>query len=306
LKDNKERNEISRRDFIKTVSCAGIGFVLFSTGCAGKSMFSFYSSPHKDFFFIQMADPQLGFFNANKDFEKETVLFEKAIVNANRLRPEFVVICGDLINLPGDEKQLSELIRISAGLNPAIKLYWVAGNHDVKNAPTPESLAWYRKNLGPDWYSFKTHGVHFIVLNSCLFQHPEKAVKEAEKQMEWLKNDLDAASGDQFNRIIIFMHHPLFIKNRDEPDSYFPLPQKIRYELLNLFHEYGVSAVFSGHYHRNSYVKDGDMEIITNAPVGKPLGKDPSGFRIVKNYENFIVHSYNGFESMPESVLMAE
>ena len=48
-----------------------------------------------------------------------------------------------------------------------------------------------------------------------------------------------------------------------------------------MFDEYGVEAVFSGHYHRNSYGEYNDIKMITTGPVGKPLGSDPSGFRIV-------------------------
>ncbi len=41
-----------------------------------------------------------------------------------------------------------------------------------------------------------------------------------------------------------------------------------------------VRAVFAGHYHRNSYGTLGKMEMITTSAVGRPLGVDPSGFRV--------------------------
>lgn len=50
--------------------------------------------------FIQMSDPQFGMFTKNASFEHETVKLEFAIANANRLKPAFVVITGDLINDP--------------------------------------------------------------------------------------------------------------------------------------------------------------------------------------------------------------
>ena len=57
--------------------------------------------------FFQMADTQFGFFNANKEFSRETVNMEKAIAESNRLKPAFVVICGDLVNKPGDLAQIA-------------------------------------------------------------------------------------------------------------------------------------------------------------------------------------------------------
>ena len=91
--------------------------------------------------FIQMSDPQFGMFTKDANFEHETVNFEFAIATANRLKPAFVVITGDLINKGGDPAQAAEYKRISAKLDPKIRLFSVPGNHDVGNEPTPESLA---------------------------------------------------------------------------------------------------------------------------------------------------------------------
>jgi hypothetical protein len=42
-----------------------------------------------------------------------------------------------------------------SGSSPSIRLYSVAGNHDVGNEPTVEALAAYRQQFGPDYYSFR-------------------------------------------------------------------------------------------------------------------------------------------------------
>ena len=49
-------------------------------------------------FFVQLTDPQFGMFENNVGFEKETILYEKAVAEINRLNPDFVVITGDLVN----------------------------------------------------------------------------------------------------------------------------------------------------------------------------------------------------------------
>ncbi len=58
------------------------------------------------FFFIQLTDPQFGMFTGNAGFEQETANFEFAVATANRLKPAFVVVTGDLVNKTGDEAQI--------------------------------------------------------------------------------------------------------------------------------------------------------------------------------------------------------
>src|SRR5262245_18772161 len=77
-------------------------------------------------FFIQLADPQFGAFTSDRDFAQETVNYEFAIATVNRLKPAFVVICGDLINKVGDAAQTAEYFRITAKLDRSIPLYAVA------------------------------------------------------------------------------------------------------------------------------------------------------------------------------------
>ena len=82
-----------------------------------------------------------------------------AIATANRLKPAFVIVTGDLVNKAGDAAQIAEYRRIAARLNPAIPLYPVAGNHDLENTPTPDTVAAYEKTFGPDHYTFTYQGM---------------------------------------------------------------------------------------------------------------------------------------------------
>ena len=170
------------------------------------------SAPGGDFFFLQMSDPQFGMYTANKDFVQETANFEFAIASANRLRPAFVVICGDLVNKEGDPAQIAEYQRIAAKLDRSIPLHNVAGNHDVGNEPTPELLAAYRKNFGPDYYTFRHGDFAGIVLDSSLIQHPDKAPAEAAKQEAWLTSELEKLKGQGPGHIAVFQHISYFLE----------------------------------------------------------------------------------------------
>ena len=130
------------------------------------------------FFFIQLSDPQFGMYTADREFAQETANFEFAVGTVNRLKPSFVVITGDLVNKPGDASQIAEYERIKAKVSPGIPVYDMPGNHDVENAPTPESLAAYRRR-GRDYYVFGDARFTGIVLNSSLIHTPDKAPKDA-------------------------------------------------------------------------------------------------------------------------------
>lgn len=51
---------------------------------------------------------------------------------------------------------------------------------------------------------------------------------------------------------ILLTHVAPFIKDPNEHDGYFNMPQSVRGRLLHLASEAGVKAIFAGHYHRNA------------------------------------------------------
>ena len=118
------------------------------------------------FFFIQLTDPQFGMYAKNADFAKETANFEFAIATANRLKPAFVVVTGDLVNKAGDAAQCDEYLRICAKLDRKIPLFHVAGNHDAGGDRA--SLDAYRARFGPDHFSFRQGNLLGIVFNTNL------------------------------------------------------------------------------------------------------------------------------------------
>ena len=255
------------------------------------------------FFFLQMSDPQFGMYTSDRDFAQETVNFEMAIATANRLKPAFVIVTGDLVNKAGDAAQIAEYRRIAARLDPSIKLYQVAGNHDVENAPTPESLAAYEKLFGPDHYTFAYQGLVGIVLNSSVIHTPDKAPDQLAAQDRWLRAELARARQPGVQHVVVFQHHPWFLATATEPDQYFNIPLVRRTPLLALFHEQGVKLLVSGHYHRNAIATDGDLTNVTTGPVGKPQGDNPqSGLRVFVVNGSGISHRFYPLSDLPNQI----
>ena len=268
----------------------------------GRSLSALAAEP---FFFIQLSDPQFGMFSNNKDFAQETANFEFAVATINRLKPAFVVITGDLVNKAGDAKQIAEFHRIAAKIDPKITLYNMAGNHDLENLPTPATVSAYTNEFGIDYYSFRHGGFVGIVLNSTVIHSPKETTNHLEAQEQWLHKELKQTRESGAQHIVVFQHHPWFLKTADEPDQYFNIPQERRGHYLSLFREFGVKYLFSGHYHRNALGKDGDMEAVITGPVGMPQGGDKSGMRVVIVRDQGLEHRYYEFGEIPNKIDLA-
>lgn len=243
---------------------------------------------NKSFLFIQGTDPQFGFVSNNSGLNEETVLYEKAVAAINRVNPAFVVITGDFVNDKSNQAQWDEFKRITSLIDPDIKVYMTPGNHDIGQSPGIKDIELYSSLIGKDRFSFEYNNCRFIGFNSCLIK-AETAVLEDE-QFEWLKKELAAAAGS--DQIILFCHHPFFIIDPEEPENYSNIKPENRKKYLSLFSEYGVNAVFSGHYHNNASCFYNGIEMITTSAIGKPLGDAPSGLRIIQVSRNKFRHHY--------------
>jgi serine/threonine-protein phosphatase CPPED1 len=252
--------------------------------------------------FIQMSDPQFGMYTKNQGFAHETANFEFAISTANRLKPAFVVVTGDLINESGNAAQAAEYHRIAAKLAPGIRLFSVPGNHDVENEPTKESLARYREHFGPDYYTFQVGEITGIVLNSNLEKDVHNVPDEAAKMEAWFEAELAKATSGGARRVIVFQHIPFFLAQANEADQYFNIPLETRVRYLNLLRQYGVEYVFAGHYHRNAEGHDGALDMVTTGPVGMPIEGGKSGIRIVTVTPAGVKHQYYDFGDLPEAL----
>lgn len=172
------------------------------------------------------------------------------------LNPEFVIHLGDLTQEAPESKNF-ELSRQEAldqigYLNS--KWYQVAGNHEVGDKPDatmpthPVSrriLAAYHAKMGSSWYSFNHGKCSFIILNSQIFN---TGIPEENEQYFWVENLLTKLKGQ---RLLVFMHLPLFIFERTESSTghYDNIGEPARSRLIELFQKYSVELVINGHVH---------------------------------------------------------
>jgi 3',5'-cyclic AMP phosphodiesterase CpdA len=228
------------------------------------------SDETESFTFIQICDTQLGF----SDYDNGKDSFRQAVRQINELNPDFVVICGDLVNTAND-KSFSDFKEIKRSFQ--MPCYCVPGNHDIGNQPTPESLEYYRKTIGKDYFVIEHKGATFIFVNTQLWKEPVQS--ESEKQDIWLKERLNIASWKGYP-IFIVGHYPLFCREADEPDEYMNLPLKKRRELLALYDQCNVVAVLGGHAHQLILNRYNNIQMVNAETTSKNFDKRPLGFRV--------------------------
>ena len=131
----------------------------------------------------------------------------------------------------------------------------VAGNHDICFSQWPAFLE-----------TFKTSTYYFIVQTPqgqrdlyIMFDSAEGTV--GQKQLKWLTETLQWASGQEFRHIIACTHTHFFMRDGSQGvATNFSIEET--YTLLNLFQSNGVDMVLTGHDHSREVTKYKDMTCI--------------------------------------------
>lgn len=177
------------------------------------------------------------------------------------VKPEFVIVLGDLIE---DFNKINDQININYITNLFQKLkcavYYVAGNHDLKNISKMEFVKIVEQNNL--YYSFDKNNFHFIVLFSEETKDTESFISN--KQMDWLKTDLSKTN----KQSIVFVHHCLSNQNLTGNPWFKGMPKKClvsnRDEVREIISSSNkVIAVFNGHLHWNKKNTHRDIPYFT-------------------------------------------
>ena len=190
-------------------------------------------------------------------------VYEGIVKEIERLKPDFVVNVGDMIEGEGEDeavirKQYEEYKSLLAPLT--MPLYLAPGNHDIW---ADSAVGLYREYIGEPDYSFDVRGVHFVVLDTGRYEKPEEL---RDDQIEWLKRDLEANRGAYFT--IVIFHKPYWIETiaRGKPDR-----------LHDIFVANGVDAVFTGHYHVYFSAEFDGIKYTSIGSSGGGTEQDPTG-----------------------------
>ena len=245
---------------------------LFSISCTQKVM--------QPFSFVQMCDTQLGM----GGYEQDIQAFKQAVKQINILKPDFVIICGDLVDI-ADDSSFSDFLKIKESFT--VPCYCAAGNHDVENIPNDTTLSYYRNAIGKDYYEFRHKGYSFIVTNSQLWK--VNLYDESKKHDDWFKNTLQSQSTKK-NPVFVIGHYPLFIENHLEEEGYFNFPPIKRAEILELFTQNNVLAYLSGHKHELVINNFENIQLVSGETTSLNFDNRPYGFRLWKVSSDTVKH----------------
>lgn len=182
---------------------------------------------------------------ANKDVK---IFLDDFVEKMNgNVKPEFVVILGDLVeddNKVNDKNNIDYIVKLLKKLKCPV--YYVAGNHDLRNITEEELIKLFKqKSL---YYSFDKNEFHIIVLYTKSIKHKNAFISE--KQISWLKNDLEKTN----KKTIIFSHSSLADQNlignpwfEGKPEYCLVTNRKIIRHIFSASKK--VIAVFNSHLH---------------------------------------------------------
>jgi len=214
-------NGYSRRDFVKS------GGALLALSSLPLSMveLAFGKGDAQRFTFAYISDSHITQIKGREFVRNWDRGLIRAVTEANLLdpRPDFFFYGGDIAQL-GKRAEIDHGLDILSALRG--QTHYVIGEHDYYL----DLGDYWRKQLGPDHYSFDHKGVHFVVLNSILtYDHwthdrwgsGEERMQQmarldnpqgspfmvGEAQRKWLQQDLSKVSRD--TPLVVFSHSPL-------------------------------------------------------------------------------------------------
>jgi hypothetical protein len=201
--------------------------------------------------------------------EENWPIFDRAVDEINLLKPDFVVMVGDLIQgYVSDQGILDtmwqEFFRHANRLQ--VPLFMVPGNHDISNEIMYD---YWKEHFGKTYYSFLYNNSLFIILNT----EENKKVKTGqfgEKQVEFLRQQFEKFSN--VDHFFIFMHKPVW--NMDDPG-------KQEWQQIASWYKDKKCNVFAGHRHNLQYdKKDGQRYMVLSATGGRlsPNPADQMGY----------------------------
>ncbi len=287
---------ITRREFMHkaVLSSAGLGLWSLTTKAASPRIrFGVVTDSH-----YANRDPL-----NNRFYRQAPQRMQEFVDVMNREKVNFVVHLGDFKDedprkRPQDTLQYLKLLE---GIYARFQgpRYHCVGNHDVDSI-TKEQFLDNIVNSGisgdRSYYSYHSNGFHFVVLDANYHADGrDQFYKEGadwqdpnipDVQLQWLKNDLKAASGP----IVVFIHHPLFAYQREKYRFHVQQSEQVR-QILEDSEQ--VLAVFQGHVHDEHYQFINGIHYYTQHAMVEFDGLDNNSFSIVEvNAKSITINGY--------------
>jgi 3',5'-cyclic AMP phosphodiesterase CpdA len=273
---NPEANNdgIDRRGFLECMAWAGTGVLWMMTGGILKSygmsqMIDKTSGglkkgllmPKSDFSFVQISDSHIGFAKPANTDVVGTLNAAIGKINTMPVAPSFVLHTGDLSHLAQAEE--FDTLEQSLKAVKTEKIFYVPGEHDVTDNGKLYLERYGKGTLGDGWYSFDSHGVHFIGLVNVTNHVDGGLGYIGAAQLKWLENDLKPLTNS--TPIVVFAHIPLW--------AIYPAwgwGTDDSAQALALLKRFGSVSVLNGHIHQTIQKVEGNITFHTACSTAFP------------------------------------
>jgi 3',5'-cyclic AMP phosphodiesterase CpdA len=272
---NEANNDgIDRAEFLRCMAWAGTGVLWLMSGGVLKSygisqlidkttgkLKNGLIIPKSDFSFVQISDSHIGFSKPANTNVAETLQAAIAKINAMPDKPSFVLHTGDLTHLAQPE-EFDTVEQLLKGIKSE-KIFYVPGEHDVTDNGKQYKERYGKDTVGEGWYSFTSHGVHFIGLVNVLSQGDGGLGLLGKEQLEWLERDVKSLSSS--TPIVIFAHVPLWAVYPQWGWGTTDSAQALSY-----FKRFGSVTVLNGHIHQTMLKVEGNITFHTAMSTAFP------------------------------------
>ena len=145
---------------------------------------------------------------------------DAAIDTINKLKPDFILVGGDIVydalrrKQDAAEEQATSFLEKAARLDAPV--HYAIGNHDHfglydKKTDTDHPLfgkKFFEHYFGPRYYSFDHKGWHFIALDDMVVTEDRRYVGKIDSlQLAWLRKDLEQVADS--TPVVVMVHVPL-------------------------------------------------------------------------------------------------
>lgn len=243
--------------------------------------FPFTKTPFpQEFKFIHASDTHIS--------EKSVDRMEKLRAIVDQVKPDFLIITGDLVRdaLRVSEKEASGYyeLYLKEIQKFSVPVWSIPGNHEnfgierhlsmVSQSNPLYGKKMYHHYLGPNYYSFNYGGIHFIGLDDVDFEDLWYYGHVDSVQVAWMKKDLALIAPNI--PVITFNHIPFFsgglslttftetglsrTLEREKGVLQFRHTVSNAHELISILNKHNYPIALSGHYHARQvfwYENDG-------------------------------------------------
>lgn len=252
---------------------------------------------------LDPAQDRLTFWMVNDIHGRDSV-YRLLLDGAEKARPDFVCLNGDMLTQIENEKQLLDGYLHSTGRvlgRAGIPIVAARGNHENRGSYAPHFLDYFPTPTGETYYGFRQGPAYFLVLDGgedkpdSDIRYYGLSVSDAyrEQQAAWLRKTVASEEFRSAPYRIVLIHMPPNMGRGWHGEL------ETARLIVPILNEAGVDLMLCGHYHRYAYIDDRsrgtDFPILINSNNDKAVVTiNPEGIEIdVVNTAGTTIHRHS-------------